>query len=486
MEYEAVIGLEVHVQIQTKTKMFASAPYSYGREPNTCLDPVVMALPGALPVLNFEAIKDTIKVGMMLGCTIPEVFTWDRKNYFYPDSPKNYQLTQNVNPVCWGGQVEIELAGANRAEMGKHRFVKMNRIHLEEDVGKLTHFANDSLIDFNRAGVALMEIVSEPDMYSSDEAFAYLTSLRQTISQLGVSECDMEKGQMRCDVNVSIRPKGETKLGVRTELKNLNSITGAKNAIDYEIRRQKSVLEKGGKLVQETRRWDALANVSQSMRSKENAHDYRYFPDPDLLPVRVDKSVLEALRKELVEQPFDRQRRYMKDYDLSYPITSVMCLDLPMCKFFEEAIAAGGNPKALANLLVNEISCKLSESANSGEGRLCISALAIKPSDLASLVKLTEGGKISKAQGREVLSEMFESGKTPEQIVEEKGLAQNSDSGELEKLCADAIAANPVAVAEFKAGNTKAVNALIGPIMKASKGKANPAMLIGIITKLIS
>ncbi|MBO7520822.1 MAG: Asp-tRNA(Asn)/Glu-tRNA(Gln) amidotransferase subunit GatB [Opitutales bacterium] len=486
MEYEPVIGLEVHVQLNTKTKMFTSAPYRFGEEPNTLTDPVVMALPGVLPVLNYAAICDTMKVGLMFGCKIPEITKWDRKNYFYPDSPKNYQLSQYDQPLCQGGAVEIELSGPSRGEMGAHRFVKLTRIHLEEDVGKLTHCANDSLVDYNRAGTPLMEIVSEPDMFSSEDAFAYLNSLKQTISGLGVSECDMEKGQMRCDVNISLRPKGVEKLGVKVELKNLNSISGVKNAIEYEIRRQTEALSRGAEIIQETRRWDAQLNVSQSMRGKENAHDYRYFPEPDLMPVKIDPALVEKIKSELPEAPYDIQRRYMKDFDLPYSITSVMCLDYDMCAYFEKAVAIHNNPKAIANIIVNDILRELSANTQLGEARLPFKECKISPANLAGLVKIVDEGKISKSQSREVFSLMYETSKTAEQIVAERGMAQNSDAGELEGFCKDAIAANPKAVGEYKAGNAKALNALVGPVMKASKGKANPAMLMSIFKKLLS
>lgn len=486
MEYEPVIGLEVHVQLNTKTKMFTAAPYRFGEEPNTLTDPVVMALPGVLPVLNFAAIRDTIKVGLMFGCEIPEITKWDRKNYFYPDSPKNYQLSQYDQPLCAGGGVEIELPGASRGEMGPHRTVRLTRIHLEEDVGKLTHFAHDSLVDYNRAGTPLMEIVSEPDMFSAEEAFAYLNSLKQSISGLGVSECDMEKGQMRCDVNVSIRPKGETGLGVKVELKNLNSVSGVKNAIEYEIRRQTDAARKGLPIVQETRRWDAQANVSQSMRGKENAHDYRYFPEPDLMPVKISRELIEEIRAEIPEQPFERQRRYISEFGLSYSATSVICPDRGMCEYFEAAVAAGGSPKAVANLITNDILRELSAAADFGEARPPISECRISPEHLAGLVRITESGKISKSQAKEVFAEMFRTGRPAADVVAEKGLAQNSDAGELERFCMDAVAANPKAVAEFRAGNEKAVNALVGPVMKASKGKANPGMVMSILKKLVS
>lgn len=508
MEYEAVIGLETHVQLKTNSKMFASVGYKFAEAPNTLTDPVVWALPGVLPVLNFAAIRKTIELGLMLGCEIPEITKWDRKNYFYPDSPKNYQLSQYDQPLCVGGGVEIEMESPNRAEMGAHRVVKLTRIHLEEDVGKLTHFAHDSLVDYNRAGTPLMEIVSEPDMHSADEVFAYLTSLKNTISFAGLSDCDMEKGQMRCDVNVSLRPKGSDKLGVKVEMKNINSTSNARNCINYEIKRQRECLESGTPIVQETRRWDAVLGITQSMRNKEDAHDYRYFPEPDLMPVRISRELLDSIRADLVEMPFDRQRRYMKDFSLPYSITSVMCHDRELCGYFEKSLAAySGNPKTTANMLVNDLLREISaaetarraeeqpelggfeDSAESShknvEHEKHLDQCKLTPENLAGLVKIIDGGSISKQIAKDVFAEMFSTGKTAEAIVREKGLEQNSDSGELEKFCQAAIDANPKAVGEFKAGNEKAVNALIGPVMKATKGKANPAMLLGIIKELI-
>lgn len=485
MEYEAVIGLEVHVQLNTKTKMFTSAPYKFGQEPNTLTDPVVLALPGVLPVLNYQAIFDTMKVGLMFDCKIPEITKWDRKNYFYPDSPKNYQLSQYDQPLCQGGQVEIELPGKNRGEMGEHRFVQLTRIHLEEDVGKLTHCNVDSLVDYNRAGTPLMEIVSEPDMFSAEDAVAYLNSLRQNINELGVSECDMEKGQMRCDVNVSIRPKGETKLGVKIELKNINSISGVKNAIEYEIRRQTDAVKKGIPLVQETRRWDAQLNVSQSMRGKENAHDYRYFPEPDLMPVKIERELVEEIKASLPERPYDRQRRYMADFALPYSITSVMCQDPQMSEYFEKAVACYNNPKAIANIMVNDVLRELSANTEFGESRLSFSECKITPENLAELVKVVDDGKISKSQSKEVFTAMYADGKSASVIIKEKGLEQNSNEGELEALCQEVLQAHPKDVEAYKSGNEKALNALIGPIMKASKGKANPKMVIDIFKRLV-
>lgn len=505
MEYEAVIGLEVHVQIKTKSKMFASVGYSFGEPPNTLTDPVVWALPGVLPVINRDAVKKTIMVGLMLGCKIPEITKWDRKNYFYPDSPKNYQLSQYDEPLCLGGGVEIELPGANASEMGEHRVVKLTRIHLEEDVGKLTHYAKDSLVDYNRAGTPLMEIVSEPDLHSGDEVFAYLNSLKNTISFAGISDCDMEKGQMRCDVNISVRPKGSDKLGMKIEMKNMNSPSNARECVEYEIKRQISCLKKGIPLVQETRRWDAELKVTQSMRSKEDAHDYRYFPDPDLMPVKISREYLESVRAELPEVPFDRQRRYMSEFGLPYSATSVMCHVPEICEYFERAVKAyPKNPKAIANLIVNDLRRELlaerqawqsaSGEAEFGEApaqdvrehELGLFDSKVTPENLAMLAQIIDSGEISKQIGKEVFAEMFASGKSPSDIVSEKGLKQNSDSSELESFCLDAISKNTKAVEQFKAGNEKAINALIGPVMKASKGKANPAMVLEIMKKLIN
>ncbi|HEV8074004.1 MAG TPA: Asp-tRNA(Asn)/Glu-tRNA(Gln) amidotransferase subunit GatB, partial [Opitutaceae bacterium] len=318
MKYEAVIGLEVHVQIKTRSKMFTRVATGYGAEPNTLTDPVVLALPGVLPVMNKAALDAVIKSGLMLGCEIAPVCKWDRKNYFYPDSPKNYQISQYDQPICLGGTVEIELPGPARNVMGEHKKIPLTRIHLEEDVGKLNHSATSSLIDYNRAGTPLMEIVSEPAMHTADEAYAYLTSLRQTMIYGGISDCDMEKGQLRCDANISIRPIGETTLGTKVELKNLNSISFVRDGIAHEIKRQISLAESGGTIVQETRDYDGQTGVSQSLRSKEMAHDYRYFPDPDLMPVKVDETWKQKLRAECPEQPFDKQARFLKQYQIPY------------------------------------------------------------------------------------------------------------------------------------------------------------------------
>ena len=485
MQYEAVIGLEIHVQLKTKTKMFSAAPYHYGAKPNTLTDAVVLGLPGTLPVLNYEAIEYCAQLGLMLGCQIAEECKWDRKNYFYPDSPKNYQLTQNEQPLCLGGSVEIEMAGSARNIEGAHRWVQLNRIHLEEDPGKLSHTAFDSLIDFNRAGVPLAEIVTEPDMYSSDEAVAFLNALRNLIIFSGVSDCDMEKGQMRCDANVSLRPAGSDSLGTRTEMKNLNSISNVKAAIDYEIKRQTQLLKSDELVTQETRRWDAAKNVSYSLRSKEEAHDYRYFPDPDLMPVVMDRSRVDALKQSLPERPFDRQRRYQEDYQLPYTITSVLSADRELSDFFEIALQYYNAPKAIANYVVNDLLRELSAHSEVGASALSVKESKMEARSVAELVQEVDSGTITKQIAKEVFSEMFRTGDAPKAIIEREGLRQETDDSAIEALCLEAIANNPKALSQYKEGNEKAINALKGPVMKATQGKANPAMLDRLLKQLI-
>jgi len=471
MKYEAVIGLEVHVQLKTASKMFTRVAAGYGEPENTLTDPVVLALPGALPVMNKEAIDKIIKAGLMLGCAIAPVCKWDRKNYFYPDSPKNYQISQYDQPICVAGAVEIELPGAARNLMGEHKRIPLTRIHLEEDVGKLTHGATDSLVDYNRAGTPLMEIVSEPAMHSADEAFAFLTSLRTTMVQGGISACDMEKGQLRCDANISIRPVGETRLGTKVELKNLNSISFVRDGIAVEIRRQTAVLESGGTIVQETRQYDGESGISASMRSKEMAHDYRYFPDPDLMPVKVDEAWKAAIRATIPELHFDRQRRFMEQYQLPYTVTSVLVPDLALSDFFEETAKLCGKAQAAANWIANDL---LRELAGAKQE---LADSKVRPAHVAALVGLVESGVISSTAAKEVFVEIFQTGELPEAVVDRKGLKQSTDTGALEGWVSAAIAANPQAAAGFKAGNEKALNAIKGAVMKASAGKANPKLV---------
>jgi len=483
MNYEAVIGLEVHVQIKTHSKVFTRVGAGYGHEPNTLTDPVVLALPGTLPVMNKAALDAIIKAGLLLGCEIAPVCKWDRKQYFYPDSPKNYQISQYDQPICIGGSVEIELPGAARNIMGEHKKIPLTRIHLEEDVGKLNHHAADSLVDYNRAGTPLMEIVSDPAMHTAEEAYAYLTSIRHTMIYGGISDCDMEKGQLRCDANISIRPIGETKLGTKVELKNLNSISFVRDGIAHEIKRQLAVVAAGGKLIQETRDYDGQTGTSQSLRSKEMAHDYRYFPDPDLMSVQVDAAWKEKLRAECPELPFDKQRRFLRDYQVPYTITSVLIPERELSDFFEASakLAGPGRAQAVGNWIANDFLRELSAA------KLPLGAAKITPASLAELVGLVEAGTLLNAAAKEVFAAMFVTGEAPAAVVARLGLAAApSDAGELEAWCRDSIAANPKALAEFKAGKESAINAFKGPVMKAGKGKANPKLVDETLRRLLA
>jgi aspartyl-tRNA(Asn)/glutamyl-tRNA(Gln) amidotransferase subunit B len=480
MPYEAVIGLEVHVQVKTCSKMFTRVAAGYGEPPNTLTDPVVLALPGALPVMNKTALDRIIKVGLMLGCRIAPVCKWDRKNYFYPDSPKNYQISQYDQPICIGGAVEIELPGSSRNIMGEHKRIPLTRIHLEEDVGKLNHSGHESLIDYNRAGTPLMEIVSEPAMHTAEEAFAYLTALRNVMIYGGISDCDMEKGQLRCDANVSIRPAGAATLGTKVELKNLNSISFVRDGIAHEIKRQTAVIDSGGVIVQETRDYDGQTGTSQSLRSKEMAHDYRYFPDPDLMPVKVDEAWQSRISAECPELPFDKQRRLMDAYQLPYTITAVLVPDRGLSDYFEETAVLCGKPQAAANWIANDLLREL------GAAKLALHDCKIRPAHIAGLVKLVDEGLISSTIAKEVFNEMFRSGELPGALVERKGMKQSTDTDELDRWCAEAIAANPRSVADFKAGKEIAINAMKGFVMKQSKGKANPRLVDEILRRKIA
>jgi len=483
MKYEAVIGLEVHVQIKTQSKMFTRVAAGYGQPANTLTDPVVLALPGVLPVMNKAALDAIIKAGLLLGCDIAPVCKWDRKNYFYPDSPKNYQISQFDQPICLNGSVEIELPGPARNIQGEHKKIALTRIHLEEDVGKLNHEAFDSLVDYNRAGTPLMEIVSEPVIKSAEEAYAYLTSLRATMIYGGISDCDMEKGQLRCDANISIRPVGETKLGTKVELKNLNSISFVRDGIAHEIKRQIAVVQSGGTIVQETRDYDGQTGTSQSLRSKEMAHDYRYFPDPDLMPVKVDAAWKARIHAECPELPFAKQTRFQNEYGLPYTLTSVLVWDRALADYFEEAakLAGPGKAQAVGNWIVNDLQREL------GVAKIGLANSKVRPAHIAELVKLIDAGTLLSNAAKEVFIDMAATGETPSAIVARKGLAAApTDNAELEGWCRDAIAANAKSVAEFKAGKESAINGLKGPIMKASKGKANPKLVDETLRRLLA
>jgi aspartyl-tRNA(Asn)/glutamyl-tRNA(Gln) amidotransferase subunit B len=483
MEYEAVIGLETHVQLKTKSKMWCGCANAFGSEPNSNVCPVCLGMPGVLPVPNEEALRLTVLTGLLLNCEIPRFAKFDRKSYFYPDMPKNYQLTQYDRPSTANGFVEFEFNG------GISR-VRITRAHLEEDVGKSTHFDRHSGVDFNRAGVPLLEIVSEPDITSADMAYEYLNALKDILIYGGVSDCDMEKGMVRCDVNVSVRPVGTKELGAKIEIKNMNSFSGVRRALEYEIPRQIEIVKRGGKLIQSTRRWDDVAGMTEEMRSKEDAHDYRYFPDPDLMPLAPADTWLADVQKRAVELPLARKQRFMREYQLPAGDAEVFKNDVPLGNYFEPVAKQSKNPKAAANWVINNLRAKLTE-ANEREKNeqsalglepsdmklLSLADLKFKPETIVELVNLVESKTISSSAAQQVFAEMFETGKAPAAIVQEKGLAQVSDTGAIETFCDEAIAANPKSVADYKAGKVAALNSLKGQVMKLSKGKANPTLV---------
>jgi len=470
MKYEVVIGLEVHVQVRTNSKMFCSCPNRYGAEPNTLVCPVCMGYPGVLPVPNQEAIAKTVKAGLLTGCAIAEFSKFDRKSYFYPDMPKNYQISQYDLPFCSSGKIIVGGKGFSGNPLPAKE-IGITRIHLEEDVAKLNHYANYSGVDYNRAGVPLMETVSEPDMRSADEAYAYLTNLKEIMQFGDISDCDMEKGQMRCDVNISLRPWGQAEFGTKIELKNLNSFRAVHRAIEFEIVRQGELLDDGVKLRQETRGWNDDRGESYLMRTKEEAHDYRYFPDPDLMPVRFTPSEIAAVKAELPELPAAMRERFVRDYSLTAYDAEVLTLDRALAGYFNTAAQLSKNQKLLANWVTGELLREL------GDAKLAISECKVAPAQLVKLVDLIADGTINGKIGKEVFAEMFETGKDPQTIITEKGLVQVSDSGAIAAIVAEAIKANPKQVEDYKNGNEKIIQYLVGQVMKLSKGKANPAMV---------
>ena len=483
MEYEAVIGLETHVQLKTKSKMWCGCANQFGAEPNTNVCPVCLGMPGVLPVANEEAMRLTVLTGLLLNCEIPRFAKFDRKNYFYPDVAKNYQVTQYDAPSTKNGFVEFEFNG------GMSR-LNITRAHIEEDVGKNFHFDRVSGVDFNRAGVPLLEIVSEPELTSANQAYAYLNALKDILIYGGISDCDMEKGMVRCDVNISVRPKGQQELGAKIEIKNMNSFSGVRRAAEYEIARQIGVVSKGGKLMQSTRRWDDVANMTEEMRTKESAHDYRYLPEPDLMPFQPTDAWIAEVQTRVVELPLARKQRFIAAYQLPPQDAQTFVDDAPLGNYFEHIAKQSKSPKAVANWVINNLRAKLTE-ANAIE-RTEQAAMGIEASDmtlttlatlkfkseaLLELVALVESKAISNAAAQQVFAEMFNTGKAPSAVVQEKGLAQVSDTGAIEKFCDEAIAANPNPVADYKAGKFAALNSLKGQVMKLSKGKANPALV---------
>ncbi len=466
-DYEIVMGLEVHAELSTKTKIFCSCPTEFGANPNTHVCPVCMAMPGALPVLNEKVVEYAVKAGLATNCEIAMDSKNDRKNYFYPDLPKSYQISQFDKPLCEHGYVEIE------NEDGSKKKIRLTRIHIEEDAGKLNHneFGGGSLVDLNRAGVPLIEIVSEPDLRSAKEAEEYLKKLKSILEYIEVSDCKMQEGSLRADVNVSVRKKGATEYGTRTEMKNMNSFRSIVRAIEYEADRQIDILEDGGKIEQETLRWDDVSGRTFSMRDKEDAQDYRYFPDPDLVAIRLSKEYIENIKNNLPELPESRKQRYLNEFGLSEKDSNMLTASKYLSNLFEGAEKICKNAKAVANWLLSDVSRILNEKEMEAD------QIPFTAEQLAKMIILIDKGTISSAIGKKVLEELFENPKDPEEIIKEKGWIQISDEGAIKEVVLKILEANPQSIADFKAGKDKAVGFLVGQAMKETKGKANPQML---------
>ena len=475
-DYEAVMGLEVHAELSTKTKIFCSCSTKFGAEPNTQVCPICMAMPGTLPVLNEKVVEYAVKAGLATNCTISKDSKNDRKNYFYPDLPKSYQISQYDKPLCEHGYIEIEDDEGNPKKIG------ITRIHIEEDAGKLNHneFGGGSLVDLNRAGVPLIEIVSEPDLRTPGEVDRYLKKLKSILEYIEVSDCKMQEGSFRADVNVSVRKKGETKFGTRTETKNMSSFRAITREIEYETNRQIEVLENGDKVEQETLRWDEVSGKTFSMRNKEDAQDYRYFPEPDLVAIRLSDEYIENIRKNLPEMPESRKARYMSEFKLSEKDARLLTASKYLSNMFEDAEKICGNAKAVANWLLSDVSRILNEKEEEPD------AIPFKAEHLAKLVELIDKGTISSAIGKKVVEELFENPKDPEEIIKEKGWIQISDEGAIKEVVDKIIANNPQSVADYKAGKDRALGFLVGQAMKETKGKANPQMLNKMFLEILS
>ena len=465
--YETVIGLEVHAELSTKTKIFCSCPTEFGGAPNTHTCPICMAMPGTLPVLNEKVVEYAVKAGLATNCEISRNSKNDRKNYFYPDLPKSYQISQFDKPLCEHGYIEIE------DEEGNKKKIRLLRIHIEEDAGKLNHddFSGESLVDLNRAGVPLIEMVSEPDLRSAYEVEQYLRKLKSILEYIEVSDCKMQEGSLRADVNVSVRKKGSTEFGTRTEMKNMNSFRSITRAIEYEVDRQIDLIEDGGKVEQETLRWDDVSGKTFSMRDKEDAQDYRYFPDPDLVAIKLSDEYIENIKNNLPELPESRKQRYLEQYNLSEKDANIITGSKYLSNLFEGAIKVCNNPKAVNNWIISDISRILNET------EMEPIEIPFDAEQLGKLITLIDKGTISSSIAKKVLEELFENPKDPEEIVKEKGWIQISDEGAIKEVVLKVLENNPQSVADYKAGKEKALGFLVGQAMKETKGKANPQML---------
>lgn len=478
MKYEAVIGLEVHAQMLTETKIFCRCSTKFGSEPNTQTCPVCIGMPGVLPVLNKKALEFTIKTGLAMNCAISSYSRFARKNYFYPDLPKGYQISQYELPICEKGHVEIVVDGVIKK-------IGITRIHMEEDAGKNIHESalpkagggNYSFVDLNRTGVPLMEIVSEPDITRPGEAVEYMKKLRAILRYLGVCDGNMEQGSLRCDANVSVRPVGQEGFGVKAEIKNLNSFKFVEKALEYEIERQIKILKEGGKIIQETRLWNAERGMTESMRTKEEAHDYRYFPEPDLVPIMTDRQWIDEIKKSLPELPDAKRERFVSEHRLPEYDADLMTSEKSLADWFEEAVHLGGQPKAVSNWIMSDLMRLLNTENKS------IEESPIKPKQLVDMLRLIENGTISGKIAKTVFEEMYKTGRDPESIVKEKGLVQISDAGEIEKIVDDVIVKNPKEVARYRSGEEKLLGFFVGHVMKLTKGKANPQLVNELLKK---
>ena len=473
-KYEVVIGLEVHAQLKTKSKIFAPDGTEFGKEPNSETSPITLGMPGVLPVLNKEAVNMGILTGLALNCTIPPRCKFDRKQYFYPDLPKGYQISQYDEPICVGGYLEI-----------KGKKIGITRAHLEEDAGKLVHAGADglagssySLVDLNRAGTPLLEIVSEPDMRSSEEARAYMEELRNIVRYIGVCDGNLEEGSMRCDANISIMPKGSKEFGTRAEIKNVNSFSALQRAIEYEIDRQIEIVEEGGKVVQETRLWDDNSRETRSMRGKEDAHDYRYFPEPDLMPLEISREWVEEIRSKMPELPSQKRERYqglgLSEYD-----ASVIVEQMSLALFFDKVLELGANPKTAVNFIMGEIAAYLKEE------KLDITETKLTPENLAELISLIEKKTISNNIGKQIIIDMLKEGTPAKEIVEKKGLSQITDSSAIKEICQKVVDANPNQVAAYKGGKVQLFGFFVGQVMKETKGRANPQAVNELLKEIL-
>lgn len=471
-DFEPVIGLEVHVQLKTETKAFCSCPNRFGDPPNTNVCPVCLALPGSLPVLNKKALELAVKAALALNCKINPVMIFARKNYFYPDLPKNYQISQYENPLSLDGYIEIEIDG-------KKKKIGIQRLHMEEDAGKLIHEEDGSLVDLNRAGVPLIEIVSKPDINSPEEAYAYLTELKKILQYVDVSDCDMEKGSLRVDANVSVRPKGSDTLGTKTELKNMNSFRAVQKALDYEIKRQIKILKEGGTIVQETRLWDEKSQTTMPMRTKEEAHDYRYFPEPDLVPFEIDMAWVEEIKRNLPELPSQKIERFVSQYKLDKKEAVILTSSVSLADYFEQAAKLSEDAKSAAAWIINDLMGLLKDK------KIEIKESPVEPSRLAKLIKLIKKNIISTKIAKELLETMFSDKRDPEEIVKEKGMVQLTDEDQIKSVVEEVIAENPKAVRDYKSGKKQVIGFFVGQVMKKTKGKANPSIVNKLLRELL-